>query len=377
MGGRVKVLMVAPAPPQTGGMETFVGELLGTFLPNEFDLKLLNIAKIKLNQRTKSREFVGYDTIFRRRLWLSLWSYSYSFFFFWKFLFLLIRFRPRIVHIHTASYTSFWEKVSYIYLAKLLGRKIVLHSHGGFFQRFYENGSKPAQWLIRTTLNRCDRIAVLSESWRQFYQTIAKPEKIRVVPNGIDLSQFNGYQRKPSDQPSFVFVGRISRAKGVYDLVDAAARVVNEGRSCHIYFLGAGEIDEVKTQSRELGIENFIHLPGPVYGSQKLSYLSKAWCFVLPSHGEAMPITILEAYAAGLPVICTRVGAVPQMVDESKNGFLFDPKDIDELASHIEFIIDNPESAFDMGQENERLAREQYDIQNTARIVQKIYFELL
>ena len=120
------VLHVGPSPRQIGGMETFVGDLLHSSLAQKHTLYLLDISKPKLRKGGCYAIPSGY-AVFRRIWYKTLLSYSYSLWFFGKFLGLLSVRKIDIVHIHTASFTSFWEKCAYITAAKLVQKKIILH----------------------------------------------------------------------------------------------------------------------------------------------------------------------------------------------------------------------------------------------------------
>lgn len=369
-----KILIVGPAPPQLGGMEAFIGGLLETDLTSKFRIHLLNISKHHLTKRKKNQEFVGYDTIFKRNIFLSMTSYSYSIIFILKYLFALFSIRPQIVHIHTASYTSFWDKVGYILLAKMCFRKIIVHIHGGFFEKFYVNSNPAARFVIRKTLGFCQQVCVLSDIWFDFFKKIIPEEKITIVPNGINVAPFATSINSKSARPSFLFVGRVGGPKGVYDLL-RAAKLIPKKMNCELWFMGNGELDNVKQISADLGLS--VKILGPKFGQEKYDIFNRAWCFVLPSHAEGLPITILEAFAAGLPVIATQVGSIPQVVIEGQNGFLFEKQNVNDLAQLMMKIIEDDNGRNLMGRINRDQALEKYDINKSATRISGIYDDLL
>jgi glycosyltransferase involved in cell wall biosynthesis len=373
---KIKVLMVGPAPPQLGGMEAFIGELLKTDLKDKINLNLFDISKPKLTNRRSNQEVVGYDSIFKRKLQLTLLSYSYSLIFFFRYLYHLAMFRPHIVHIHTASYTSFWEKIVYLFIAKALGRKVILHSHGGFFSEFYENSAGFAQYLIRITFNACDMVFVLSESWRTFFKTISPIRSIQIVPNGIHLEPFQNTKIPKTANSSFLFVGRVGKPKGVYELLEAISLAKKGGLDCTVFLMGAGELENVKKVSTQLNIADNVEILGPKYGKEKFEFYSKAWCFVLPSHAEGMPITILEAFAAGLPVISTKVGSIPSVVKEGENGFLFKKQNVEQLHEVLLRIAKDEKLRSAMRENNVFVVSQKYDIKNSAQIIFDNYEKL-
>ena len=231
--------MVGPAPPQIGGMETLIGGLLNSDLMHLYNVSFLNISKPGVNKRTQGKEFVGYDSLSKRNVFITLRSYAYSFLFFFRYVFTLVLKRPQLVHIHTASYFSFWEKGGYIILANILRKRIVLHSHGGMFADFYEKSSPFSKRLIARLFQTCDRVVVLSESWKDFFKRLIPEEKIRVIANGIDLSQFDIQGKNRSDDPVFLYMAKVSEQKGIYDLIRATRLLLDRGLKCR--FLVAGD----------------------------------------------------------------------------------------------------------------------------------------
>lgn len=377
MGEKNKILMVGPAPPQIGGMETLVGGLLNSDLMKQYDVSLLNISKPGINARTQGKEFVGYDSFTKRNVFITLRSYAYSVSFFFRYVFVLVLKRPQLVHIHTASYFSFWEKGGYIILTKVLGKKIVLHSHGGMFADFYEKSSSAnKRWIVRL-LQACDRVVVLSESWKTFFMRLIPEQNIRVIPNGIDLSQFDIQEKKRSDDPVFLYMAKVSEKKGIYDLIRAARLLLDRGLNCRFLVAGSGEIEQAKRMAKKLQVDGAVQFLGLKTGREKAALFATAWCFVLPSYFEGFPISILEAYAAGLPVISTRVGAIPSILKQDENGCLFAPGNVEELADCIFRIATDSDWRKAMSETNAELARKEFSIELCSEKMGRVYAELL
>ena len=178
-----------------------------------------------------------------------------------------------------------------------------------------------------------------------------------------------------------LFVGGLGQRKGVYDILQAIPLVVKRWPKAHFSFAGSEEtkgvnenIERICTQLSLQGIANFL---GTVNGPGKLNLFHKASIFVLPSYGENLPYALLEAMAAGLPVITTPVGAIPEIVSDGCNGFLIQPGDIQALANRIIELLGNPQLRSAMSKTNvERIKLEFMPEVATAKI-DWIYTSLL
>jgi glycosyltransferase involved in cell wall biosynthesis len=141
----------------------------------------------------------------------------------------------------------------------------------------------------------------------------------------------------PAQRPSNVllFLGRFRRRKGIFDLLRALAVVRARFPTVRLYCGGDGDAEAVAACARELGVEECVDMLGWTTGAAKERILSQSTLYVLPSYAEGLPMGVLEAMAAGLPVVATSIGGIPDAVEEGVEGFLVAPGDIDALADRI------------------------------------------
>ncbi len=314
------IVMVGPLPPQVGGIETFVFNLMQSDLVQKHDIKLINISKPLITKKPEFRTLSGYRRCFGRGTKVLVTSYSYSAFFFLKFLWTLFSRRVDIVHLHTASYTSFWEKCAYIWVAKTLRKKVVIHMHASRFERFFDESHVLFQKWIAYFLSLCDHVIVLSKSWYRFYTRFLDPAKLELVPNGIDLRL--GHIQTKSETPRVVFLGEVGRRKGIYDLIAAARLLKAKGLDITYDIIGPGETHQAKKSAENANLQNEFHFHGPLAGEQKVKVLSRAWIMSLPSYAEGMPLAVLEAMAAGCAIVSSSVGGIPDVIDHGTQGTL-------------------------------------------------------
>ena len=148
---------------------------------------------------------------------------------------------------------------------------------------------------------------------------------------------------------------------------------MEEGFEFQYDIVGPGEIDKAQELADELNISRFVTFHGPQYGEKKLDFLFSTWGYILPSYAEGLPIAIIEAMAAGLPVLSTYVGGIPDIIEEGENGLLCDPGRIDMFTKHIKKILTDTELRNHIEQQNRQKAFQFYDIDQCARKIFNIY----
>ena len=248
---------------------------------------------------------------------------------------LLFRYNKReikIVHIHTASYRSFWRKAVFVYLSKLINKKVVLHIHGAEFKKFAAIHYK----LIRKVLLKCDKIVVLSKSWKEWFETEFDINDVIIINNIIETPKTSIESKCVNEKLIVLFLGEIGKRKGIYDLLEALTKYKElYGNNIQLIIGGNGEVEKVKSYILEKHLKDIVEYKGWVSGNDKVHLLNSADIFVLPSYNEGLPISILEAMGYGIPVITTPVGGIPEVIIDGENGLLVSPGDVDGLFNAI------------------------------------------
>ena len=258
----------------------------------------------------------------------------------------------RIIHIHTASYNSFRRSFLFVGVAKAMGRKVVLHIHGGGFKDYYRN----EQRFICSVLNKVDALITLSASWKSFFEAIVLHGNVHIVPNIIP----NPVAKRVNSDGMFhlLYMGQITRAKGVFDLVEMIAENCKFYNGKLILDIGGGmyDADKLRNFISNNKIDDIVHFHGWLAGNAKTEIFNLADAYILPSYVEGVPISILEAESYGLPILSTTVGGIPDIVDEGKNGFLFRPGDKQGMKNAIDTIMEDRELRKSMGCHSKKLS---------------------
>ncbi len=286
----------------------------------------------------------------------------------------------KLWHIHSASWRSFYRKMIFVCLGQIFNKKIILQIHGGEFQYFYNWGPKINRWLITQTLNRVHLIAVVSPYWKKVMADLTDHNRIRVIRNPVDTNHFAlsiSGGKLGNDFQSVLFIGRLSANKGIYDLLKAAAIILRRIPSVRFVICGGGELDRYRLACEELGILDRVIFKGWVNGVEKMETLRQADVFVLPSYHEGLPVTIVEAMSAGLPIVSTSVGGIPDVVQDGVNGYLVTPGDVATLADRILKVLEDKSLAEEISEQNAFYARQTFDINVIIQQLDQIYRDLL
>jgi glycosyltransferase involved in cell wall biosynthesis len=300
----------------------------------------------------------------------------------WTVLANLIRFpvavsrvRPSIVYLTVSSHWPFWEHAIYLLVAKLLKKKVVFHYLGALIQ-FWDGSSTLAKRMITWVMSQADLVIVLSEQTRQFVLRVGVPEPVRALPSSVP-AQFSAEKdcvsrRDAEGDVRVIFLGGASGfRKGVRDLSKAIELFRTKGydQQHHVRFVlcGGDQVWSVREDLRQKAALDFTEFRGCISEQEKLDLYRNAGIFVLPSYNEGMPYAIVEAMAAGLPIISTDTGSIPEVVEDGVNGYLVSPGDSAALVSALLRLASSSELRRQMGLSNIQKAAAEYSLDATTR----------
>jgi len=211
----------------------------------------------------------------------------------------------------------------------------------------------------------------LTEFFRIKMREAGVPDsKLFVRPNFVDAPQLTDQKTGNS---YVLFMGRLSPEKGCRTLVHAFEKLPQ----VTLKILGTGPMEqELRDYIRAKGMQN-VELLGFKSGAEKLEILRNALCLVLPSEWyENFPVTVLEAFMASKPVIASRMGGLPYIVEEGKSGLLFEAGKSEELAQRIQQLVDHPENAARMGACGRQLSETKYGPQQAYSNLMSIFAQV-
>ena len=246
---------------------------------------------------------------------------------------LMLRHRHAVLYVHGASRASFWRKACFMAMALVARWPFVFHLHGGGFARFYEKECGPIRRAaVRFFLDRAAAIVAVSERWQAWLALATRNANVVCIPNAIALRPLT---TTPREEDLVLFLGRCDEGKGVFELLEVMANLPHVRLVC----AGDGDLARVAARARALGIDARVRLAGWLGSDACADLLRTCTVFALPSHAEGVPMSMLEAMAAGAPVVASAVGGIPDIVRHGENGLLVTPGDTASLAHAIERVI--------------------------------------
>lgn len=323
----------------------------------------------------------------------------------WELIQLMKKERPQIVHTHTAKAGVLGRVAAFV-----TGVPIVVHTfHGHVLSGYF---SKPFSYLIRWIEKilalKTTKIVTLSPNLQHELSCrfkLAPSSKFRVIPLGREISQFwesekyKGELRKElgiHDQNVFLIgtLGRLVPIKDQRTLLKAFSLIDGKNSHIHLVICGEGNLKEdLKKYTSELGISNRVHFLG--WRADLPRIYADLDCFVLSSKNEGTPLSIIESFASGCPVISTRVGGVPDMfhertqsqevssnsneirdLDLKAEGILVQPQNPNALKHAIQIFHENRKLRFDCSVAAKK-ASHAYSVDSLAKNVDSLYQELL
>jgi glycosyltransferase involved in cell wall biosynthesis len=287
--------------------------------------------------------------------------------------------RIDVVHAHL-TYAAIWGGLC----ARVTGIPMVATLHTAPAERPPWTREGLRERLLAFVLNRwCSAVVVVSDAARAQHARRGRIEadRLRVVHNGVDTSAFavDGERRRAmrdalglGSEPLVVTVSALREGKGLEVLLPAVAALVRERPEVRLAIAGEGPL---RARLQELAAQNGLngHVRWLGLVREVPDLLAAADVFVLASRYDAFPTAVLEALAAGRPVVATRVGGVPEIVEEGKSALLVNPGDPAELASAIGTLLADPARAAALGAAGRQRINERFRAESWSRRLEELY----
>ncbi len=287
------------------------------------------------------------------------------------------KYKIKIIHMNS------YHPGNYCRLAAFLARVPIIVDHWHGFNRF----SLKRRMLCRVYNSFTDLSFAVSELVGQYVQEQCRtdPARIKVLYNGVEPALYERKSRAAKIRqelglpPEASVVGLVARldhrAKGHLELLQALA-LLKERHTIHALMVGGGRRqEEMRQLAASLGLAEVVHFLGNRRDVPDL--LAAMDIFVLPSHSEGVSLAVLEAMAAGLPVIVSAVGGLPEIVKHGETGLLIPPKDPEALAQSLARVLEEPGLAQSLGQKAREHVQQNYSLERLGQVVNAAYDELV
>ena len=282
----------------------------------------------------------------------------------------IFSFKPDIILLNPSlSKGAMTRDMIFLRIAKMLGKKVVVFIHG-----FNKDNIKSLDIKsITKNFNRCEAILVLAQEFADTIRSWGVTVPIHLTTTKVDDKLMVGFDIKAKDYSTknILFLSRVEKAKGIYTALDVI-KILQE-KDSEVRFTVAGNGNELEN-AKEYAEKNNIKAVflGAISGAAIINEFTKANLFILPSHSEGMPTSVLEAMAFGLPVISRPVGGLCDFFENGKMGQLIDSLNPEEYAEAIEIYINDKQQLKETAELNHNYAKKHFMASSVARKIEEI-----
>lgn len=202
--------------------------------------------------------------------------------------------------------------------------------------------------------------------------------KMAVVPFGVDTELFRPSAGPPNGVPRLVFAKSMRSIYGLHVLIRAAAILAERGARFEVVVAGPGDPERYQRQAADLGVASRVQFVGQLGHSELAGLLKQATLFVMPTVvRESFGVAAVEALASGVPVVASRIGAIPDVVADGETGLLFEPGDAEDLADKIGVLLQNSEMRSSMGAKGREHVLAHYDWRECVKTMDEVLVGVL
>lgn len=235
---------------------------------------------------------------------------------------------------------------------------------------------EPHKWRLDEKIARSAFSAYISHFARSQGMLFSDPahwDRLRIVHCGIEPER---YARDPAQPPgkTILFIGRMSGVKGAPLMIDALAALRARHPDARLVMIGDGpERPALQAQAGAHGLAEAVTFTGTQTQDEVAAHLSRADLLALPSFAEGVPVVLMEAMAAGLPVVTTRIAGIPEMVENGVSGWLVPPGDLDTLVDRLDALLSDPAGRAAMGAAGRDKVCREYAISHEAAWLAQLF----
>lgn len=276
----------------------------------------------------------------------------------------------QIVHFQFSLPTDARRSYYFFKIAKLFRKKTIVHLHCG--DQLQEIWSPMYDELF----TQSDIALVLSPSIkRKVEEYIGTNHRVEVLYNPCPtILSVTPFEKRKNE---ILFAGTLNANKGYADLITGFSKIAKKHPDWKVVFAGNGQVEQAKVIAKKFGVKDQCQFLGWVNGEQKDAAFRRASILCLASYQEGFPMAVLDAWAYGVPIVTTPAGGLIDIINEEKNGLLFEAGNCDQLAVKLENIISNSTLREHIARESKMMSKTTFNINNLNKKLGEIYRRLL
>lgn len=372
---RPRVLLIGPVPPPMGGIVRYAEDIMGSWLAERYRIVRFN-DNIPERLRPQVRTSANTWNIFRRDgVMPTVRVFNHVGKLMVQLDRLMTRERFDVVHILSTAGFGFFRNTVHARIARHHGAATIMHLLGQI-DDLHRDSPPWLQKLVKVALNSADIHVTQSAGLCRYVQNITK-RPVRFIINGVrtdELRPPRGHAQSGNGLVEIITLGYLGAQKGTLEILEAAGRLRDSHPQVRFTFIGGGEVEKFRQLAAEKGLAERVRFVGVLDDLERTRRLHASDIFLLPSRAEGQPIALLEAMAAGLPVITTRVGSIPELV-MPENGVLLNPKDPIALTAAIRELATDLTKRVQMGRTNAMGAERDFRLGRVFDQLSDLYLE--
>jgi glycosyltransferase involved in cell wall biosynthesis len=344
-----RVALITPPLDASGGIGRLMSYALAKLGPDEVDVSVLDT-------RGHGRRPI-LSILPLTRAWIALVLAG-------------LRRRVDVAHINVSSHGSSIRKPVMLWTCRALRIPVILHLHASEYESFFAALPQLAKTFLRRTFAAADTVLVLGSHYRSYVcDELGVPTtNVSVLLNGCPGPQVAPAPPARGSAPlRMLFLGRLGERKGLPELLEALADARLGIEPWLVTIAGDGNIARYREQASGLGLNGRVHFTGWVDTAETRRLLLESDLLLLPSHAEGLPMSVIEAFAHGVPVVTTPVGAIPDIVEHGVNGLLVMPGDTVQLTDALLTLLKDESLRLRLGLNARRAWEERLNVVSYAR----------
>jgi glycosyltransferase involved in cell wall biosynthesis len=292
-----------------------------------------------------------------------------------KLLFLCMISKCDVAHVNLSADGSTWRKSILALVCRIFRIPYVIHLHSGRYHTFWSSQRPILRRYIDQMFEGAAAVVVLGSIWADLIRrnTPSAENRVVILPNATaGVKRQQSMQRSEHQKMHILFLGRLGANKGIPELLRALSGLPKAG-GWRATLAGDGDVEATRRSIISLGLDEQVSVPGWVDDQGTEQLLQTADVLVLPSRGENLPMSIVEAFAHGLAVVATPVGAIPDILEHEHNGLLVPVGDADALKAALERLLSDRGLRTQLGQAAKVQHRKKLDLCNYVRHLGEIW----
>lgn len=358
--------MILHYPPPIHGAAV-IGKMVkeSASINNTFNTRHINLST------SRSVDDIGSKSFLKLFRYLTILSASLNKILLWK---------PDLVYLTISSRGGGLIKdLPLVFLCRLFRKKHVFHFHNKGVQQYavkYRWADRLYRWLFKKA-----KVILLSPHLYQDIAPYIDENNLFYCANGIEALHDCKCIPKKKDHPiSLLFLSNLIRSKGIFDLLTACTRLKEQNIPFTCTIIG-GEGDlsslELQKEIQKSGLTEDVQYVGKKYGNDKAAHFEQADIFVHPTQEDCFPLVLLEAMSFGLPIISTKEGAIPEIIDDHETGIIIPKENPAQLFSAIKFYHEHSVLIAEHGRNALQKFRQYYTVENFEERLTSIFEELM